>query len=160
MTAPLEVTARGDLEVVVTRSFAAPPDLVFDAWTKRELLQRWLGVFGNWTLPICEVDLRVGGAYRYTWRNASGGEMTARGVFLEIERPTRIVTTERFDDPWYPGEGLNTLVLESEGDGTLSTLTMRFETREARDAVLASPMDTGLEKGFVALDGVLDAAVA
>jgi len=158
MTGPLEIKTLGELELVVTRSFAAPPEFVFDAWTKPELLQRWLGVHADWSMPACEVDLRVGGAYVYGWRNSKGAGMTSRGVFLEIERPRLIVSTERFDDPWYPGESVNTLLLEPEGDGTRSTLTMRFETPEIRDAVAASPMDTGIENGFVALDGLYGAA--
>jgi uncharacterized protein YndB with AHSA1/START domain len=151
----LTVDARGDNEIVMTRVFDAPRRLVFDAWTKPELLQRWLGVRAGWTMPVCEIDLRVGGAYRFVWKKGGGPEMGLRGVYREIVAPERIVSTERFDDPWYPGEGLNTLVLvEKDGRTTLTTVA-RYETREARDGVLASPMATGVAESYDALVEVL-----
>jgi uncharacterized protein YndB with AHSA1/START domain len=85
---PLTITAVGDLELVMTREFAAPAQLVFDAWTKPELLQRWLGIRAGWTMPICEIDLRVGGQYRWVWRKeAKGIEMTVRGEYRENVEP-------------------------------------------------------------------------
>src|SRR5690606_25657991 len=88
MHRPLTITAQGDRELVMTREFAAPAQLVFDAWTKPELLQRWLGIRAGWTMPICEVDLRVGGKYRWVWRKeAKGMELTVRGEYREIVEP-------------------------------------------------------------------------
>jgi uncharacterized protein YndB with AHSA1/START domain len=140
----------------MTREFAAPAQLVFDAWTKPELLQRWLGVRAGWTMPVCEVDLRVGGKYRWVWRKDSKGiEMTVRGVYQEIVAPERIVCTESFDDPWYPGEALDTYTFEENDGKTISKITMRFESKEGRDGVLASPMDQGVEESYVVLDGLL-----
>src|SRR6267143_1819165 len=104
----LKVTAQSDREIVMTRVFDAPRNLVFDAYTKPELLKRWLGVFGGWSMPVCEVDLRVGGKYRWVWRNTDGREMGVRGVdrdFVFFDDPAN---TEKFDDPWYPGESLIT----------------------------------------------------
>lgn len=155
MTHPLQIAAQGDLEVVMKRVFSAPRPMVFDAWTKPELLRQWLGVRGGWTMPICEIDLRVGGAYRWVWRNAEGAEMGVGGVYREVEFPERLVSTERFDDAWYPGEALTTLVLEAEGDQTVSTLTIRYDSAEARDIVLASPMESGVSEGYEVLDGLL-----
>ena len=118
----LTVSTIGDHEIVMTRSFDAPRRLVFDAHTKPELVKRWLGVRGGWTLPLCEIDLKVGGAYRYVWRHeGKGREMIMSGVFREIAPPERIVCTELFDDPWYPGESLVTTVL-TERDGETTTL--------------------------------------
>ncbi len=99
----LKIEPKGDLEIVMTRGFAAgSARCVFRANTEPELLKRWLGVRKGWLLAICEVDLQVGGRYRYLWRNeAKGKEMASGGVFREIVRPERIVCTERFDDPWY-----------------------------------------------------------
>lgn len=156
----LTVTARSDREIVMTRSFAAPPQLVFDAFTKPELLKRWLGAWHDWELAVCDVDLRVGGAYRWIWRNASGEQMGASGTYREIVAPVRIVSTERFDDPWYPGEALGTLEFTARGGRTIVTQTMRYESRAARDAVLKTPMETGLEASYAALDKVLEAAAA
>lgn len=157
MIQPLRITAPSDLEVVMTRVFDAPRELVFDAWTKPELLQQWLGIQGGWTMPVCEIDLRVGGAYRWVWRKAGATEMGVGGIYREIVAPERLVSTEKFDDAWYPGEALNTLVLEASDDRTVSKLTVRYESREARDLVLASPMESGVGESYKALDGLLRA---
>src|SRR5207245_3750125 len=115
-TGKLKVTAQSEREIVMTRDFDAPRRLVFDALTKPELLKRWLGVFGGWELAVCEIDLRVGGAYRYVWRGPDGAEMGMRGVYREIVRDERIVCTEVFDQPWYEGEAIDTLTfVEQDG---------------------------------------------
>jgi uncharacterized protein YndB with AHSA1/START domain len=150
--AKLEITTPSDREIAMTRVFDAPRDLVFDAWTKPELLTRWLGVHNGWTFPVCEVDLRVGGKYRFVWRGPDGNEMGMGGVYKEIARPERLVSTEKFDEPWYPGEAVDTLVLTEKDGRTTSTLTMRLESKEARDGVLRSGMETGLEAGYARLD--------
>src|SRR5271166_2227921 len=105
MTNPesLKVTTRGDREIVMTRVFNAPRRLVFDALTRPELVKQWLLGPPGWSMPVCEIDLKVGGAYHYLWRNANGTEMGMHGVFREIVVPERLVTTENFDQPWYPG---------------------------------------------------------
>src|SRR5205814_5212497 len=144
----LKVTARSDREIVMTRVFDAPRNLVFDAYTKPELLKRWLGVFGDWTMPICEVDLRVGGKYRWVWRGADGKEMGVRGVYREVVRPERLVNTEKFDEAWYPGESLITATFVEQGGKTTLTVTMRYESKEARDAVIKSPMESGVAKSY------------
>jgi uncharacterized protein YndB with AHSA1/START domain len=144
----LKLTARGEREIVMTREFDAPRDLVFDAYTKPELLKRWMGVFGDWTLPVCEIDLRVGGTYRFVWRNADGTNMGMRGIYREVVRPERLVNTEKFDEAWYPGESLITLVLTEKAGKTTMTVTMRYESREARDAVIKSPMEGGVAASY------------
>ena len=106
----LKVTTPTDREIAMTRAFDAPPRLVFDAWTKPELLKRWLGVFGGYSMPVCEVDLRVGGTYRFVWRGPDGAEMGVRGVYREVVRPEGLVHTEKFDEAWYPGEALITVL--------------------------------------------------
>jgi len=148
----LEVAPRGEREIVMTRVFDAPRNLVFEAYTKPELVKRWLGVFGGWTLPVCEIDLRVGGSYRFVWRNADGTQMVVRGVYREIVPNERLVNTEKFDDAWYPGEGLTTLVLTEQGGKTTMTLTLRYESREARDGVLKSPMESGVAASYDKLE--------
>jgi uncharacterized protein YndB with AHSA1/START domain len=156
----LQVTTPSDREIAMTRVFDAPRHLVFAAYTTPALLKRWLGVHGGWTLAVCEIDLRVGGAYRYVWRGPNGAEMGMRGVYREIVPPRRIVTTEIFDQPWYPGEAVGTLDLVEQSGRTTLTLTVRYESREARDGVLKSPMEQGIAAGFDKLAEVLASSAA
>jgi len=157
-TGKLTVEARGDREIVMTRIVAAPRRLVFDAFTKPELLKRWLLGPDGWTMPVCEVDLRVGGRYRYVWRQeASGAEMGMGGTFREIVSPEKLVSTEEFDQPWYPGKGLGTILLTEENGKTKITQTMRYDSGEARDAVLGSPMQSGVETSYARLEKMLAA---
>jgi len=151
----LQVTTPSDREIAMTRAFDAPRSLVFDAWTKPELLKRWLGVFGGWTFAVCEVDLKVGGKYRYVWRGADGKEMGMGGVFREIVRPERIVCTEKFDESWYPGDAVDTTVFVEKGVKTMVTTTVRYESKDARDGVLKSPMEGGVAKSYDKLAEVL-----
>jgi uncharacterized protein YndB with AHSA1/START domain len=151
----MTITTPSDREIAMTRVFNAPRDLVFDALTKPELLKRWLGVHNGWQLAICDIDLRVGGAYRYVWRNPTGMEMGMGGVYRDITRPERIVATEKFDDSWYPGEAVDTSELVERDGKTTLTMTVMYESREARDEVLRSPMESGMSAGFDALADVL-----
>src|SRR5262249_24156444 len=89
--------------IALTRAFAAPRRVVIEAYTKPELLKRWLGVFGGWELAVCEIDLRVGGSFRYVWRG-KGRDMSMSGVYHDILVPERLVTSEKFGEAWYPGE--------------------------------------------------------
>jgi uncharacterized protein YndB with AHSA1/START domain len=124
-TGGLKVTAHGEREIVMTRVFDASRSLVFDACTKPELLKRWLLGPPSWSMPVCEIDLRVGGKYRYVWRrDRDGTEMGMGGVYREIVRPERVVSTEKFDDAWYPGEAVGTLVLEEQSGRTKLTQTL------------------------------------
>ena len=144
----LKVTANGDREIVMTRVFDAPRRLVFDAHTKPELVKQWLLGPPGWSMPVCEIDLRVGGKYRYVWRNTKGTEMGMGGVYREIVVPERIVNTEKFDESWYPGEAVDTLVLVEQGGKTTLTQTMLLVSREARDAVLKSGMESGVAASY------------
>ena len=152
----LTVEARGDREIVMTRVFHAPRKLVFDAHTKPELVKRWLLGPPGWSMPVCEIDLRVGGKYRYVWRrDKDGKEMGMGGVFREIVAPERIVNTESFDDPWYQGEAVDTLVLVEQGGKTTLTQTMLLVSREARDGILKSGMESGVAASYDRLDEIL-----
>jgi uncharacterized protein YndB with AHSA1/START domain len=151
----LQITTPSDREIAMTRVFDAPRSLVFDAWTKPELLKRWLGVRGGWTFAVCEVDLRVGGAYRFVWRGPDGHEMGMGGVYREIVRPERLVATEKFDEAWYDGDAVDTTVLVEKGGKTTATTTVLYASKEARDGVLKSPMSTGVAESYDKLDEVL-----
>ena len=160
MGAPtLKLTAHGDREIVMTREFDAPRRLVFQAFTQPELVKRWLLGPPDWEMPICQIDLRVGGAYRYVWRHASGKEMGMGGVYREIVPPERVVCTEQFDEPWYPGEGLNTTTLVEQDGRTTLTVTLRYVSREARDGVLRSDMERGVGASYERLDVLLASPV-
>jgi len=155
----VSVTPKGDREFVITRRFNAPRELVFDALSKPEMVKQWLNGPPGWTLSVCEVDLRVGGKYRYVWSNSAGADkgMGMSGVYKEVVRPERIVNTEKFEPAWYAGQALSTLVLTSEGKGTLMTITARYGSKKTRDEILASPMEGGLEFSYQALDALLAA---
>src|SRR5262245_31919568 len=116
----LKVNAQSDREISIVRDFNAPKAMVFDAYTKPELLKRWLGVRGGWTLDVAEVDLRVGGRYRWVWKKGDTS-MGVGGVYREVVKSERLVCTERFDQPWYAGEALNTLVFTEQGKKTTMT---------------------------------------
>jgi uncharacterized protein YndB with AHSA1/START domain len=156
----LKVTTRGDREIVMTRVLDAPRSMVFDAFTKPELVRRWLLGPEGWSMPVCEIDLRVGGKYRYVWRHAKGQEMGMGGEFREIVPPERIVSTEKFDESWYPGEAVGTLVLtEQEGKTTVTQIVL-YQSREAREAVLKSPMESGVAAGYKRLAELLASTIS
>src|SRR6202140_4032573 len=143
-TGNLKLTPQGDREIVMTRALDAPRRLVFDAFTKPELVKQWLLGPPGWSMPTCEIDLRVGGVYRYVWRcDSDGSEMGMGGVYREIVSPERLVATEKFDQPWYPGEAVGTTVLVEQNGKTTITQTELYQPREARDAVLKSGMEKG-----------------
>ena len=154
-TESLTITTPSDRELTISRTFNAPRALVYEAYTRPELVKRWLGVRNGWTLPVCEIDLRVGGAFRYVWRSATGQDMGMSGVFLEIVPGERVVATETFDDAWYEGDAVGTVTFTEENGRTTLTMTMRYASKDVRDAVLRSPMDKGLGESFDMLDDVL-----
>ena len=154
----LAIAAKGDREITMTRRFAAPPATVFEAWSNPVLLKRWLLGPPGWTMPVCEIDFRTGGAYRYEWRNESGQTMGVGGTYREIERPHRFAATERFDDAWYAGESLITITFVEHDGETEMTTTMRYESTAARDGVLKSPMEGGVKQSYDRLAAILEKA--
>ena len=151
MTHPgaLTLTTPGEREIVMTRAFDAPRRLVFEAFTTPALLQRWLLGPDGWSLVVCEIDLKVGGQYRYVWRHdRDGTSMGMGGVYKEIAAPERIVSTELFDEAWYAGEAVGAVVFVERGGRTTMTQTMTYASREARDAVIKSGMERGVAASF------------
>jgi len=151
----MKLATRGDREIVITRVFDAPRRLVFDAFTKPELVKRWLLGPPGWAMVVCEVAAKVGDRYRYVWRHDSGAEMGLGGVLREIVPPERIVATEKFDQSWYPGEAVGTIILVEQDGKTTLTQTIIYESREARDVVLKSPMEQGMAASYNRLAEVL-----
>jgi uncharacterized protein YndB with AHSA1/START domain len=150
-TGRLKVTTTAEREVQFVRDFNAPARLVFDAHTKPELMKRWLLGPAGWTMPVCEVDLRVGGGYRCVWSHPDHSPFEITGVYQEIVAPRRIVNRESFngEDP-----ALCTLVLAEQNGVTTMTFTMAFVSRQARDAALQTGMATGMEQSYQRLDGM------
>jgi len=151
----MKLVTSGDREVVVTRNFDAPRQMVWDAYTKPELLKRWLTGPPGWSFAVCEVDLRVGGKYRWVWRGPDGTEMGMGGVHKEVVPPERLVCTQLFDQDWTGGEAVGTMVFTEQGGKTTMTNTIRYATPEARAAVLKTPMEMGMSMGYDRLDDVL-----
>ena len=151
----LKLEARGDREIVMTRTFNAPRRPVFDAFSKPELVRQWLLGPPGWSMAVCEIDFRVGGYYRYVWRHESGNEMGMGGVYKEIVAPERIVANEKFDQSWYPGEAVDTIVLVEQSGKTPLTQSVLYESREAREVVLKSPMESGVAIGYDRLDALV-----
>ncbi len=150
------VTTPTDREIVVEREFNAPRQLVFDAFTKPDLVRRWLLGPDGWSMPVCEIDLRVGGRYRYVWRkDSTGTEMGMGGVFREVTAPEKLVATEKFDDAWYAGEALDTTLFLELGEITKVKLTVLYESKEARETATRSGMERGMVAGYNRLEELL-----
>jgi len=151
----VQITTPSDCEIRITRSFDAPRMMVWDAYTRPDLVQRWLGQMPGWSWAECRMDVRVGGRYRWVWRGPEGAELAVGGVYREVVPGERLVTTERYDQQWYEGEAVGTVEFtESAGRTTLVT-TLRYASKEIRDAVLQSPATSGMEAGFNVLDALL-----
>jgi len=150
----LTVTAQGDRQIVMTRSFNAPRRLVWDAYTKPELLKRWLLGPDGWYFTTCEVDLRVGGRYRFVWKNdEKNATLGMGGEYREVAAPGRLVSTEKFDD--FPGEAINTVELAELNGVTTLIVTVLSPSPEARDGMLQSGMEKGVARSYERLDDVL-----
>jgi len=151
--ATFRLTTPTDREIVLTREFDAPRHLVFKALTTPELLKRWLGP-SDWTLATCEIDLRVGGAWRQVHRGPDGSEMGMRGVYREVSPPARLVTTEAFDG-WAEGEAIVTTSLTEHASRTTMTTTVLYPSREVRDGMLSTEMERGVGEGYDRLEELL-----
>lgn len=153
---PLKLGPQGDRDVVVERSFDAPRDLVFEAFTRPELVKRWMLGPDGWSMPVCTIDLRPGGKGRYEWTSDSGGPgMTLNSTFKEIVAPERIVHTERFEPDWTQGDTTVTTTFTEKDGKTIVRMTITYPTAEGRDMVLKSGMEQGMARGYERLDDIL-----
>jgi uncharacterized protein YndB with AHSA1/START domain len=139
-------TTPSDLEVAMTRVFEAPRSLVWDAHTQPEHVTQWMLGPEGWTMPVCEIDLRPGGAWHFVWRRSDGSELDMRGEYSEVVPPERLVSTESWGEDW--PETLNTLLLTEEGGKTTLTSTMLYPSKETRDAALQTGMKDGATVSF------------
>jgi uncharacterized protein YndB with AHSA1/START domain len=154
-----QVDFPSDHEVKVTRSFNAPRALVYKMYTTPSFVQRWMLGPPGWTMPVCEMDVRVGGKYRWRWRSEDGKEFGFHGTFREVDAPRRLVHVEYFDPGDVGGDMGNGALItaefaEADGVTTVTTL-MDFGTKEARDAAVSTGMTDGMEMSYQLLDGVL-----
>jgi len=162
MPKPAEVTLPSDREVRVTRTFNAPRQLVWDAHTKPELVRKWQG-YDDWDMPVCDMDVRVGGKYRWQWKHHTNGQQFGFfGTFTEVNAPSKLSHEEYFD----PGNLGGTMPVgdpcivslelsESNGVTTL-VCNMKFASKEARDGAVATGMTDGMEQSYQLLDQVLN----
>jgi len=158
-----QVTLPSDSEVKVLRSFRAPRALVYRAYTEPELVRRWMSGQPGWSMPICEMDVRVGGRFQWRWRNdEDGSEFGFSGTYREVQPPSKIVNTEAYEPGTstvgggYPNKDAIVTVTFAEDGGvtTISTL-VDYGSKEARDAAVATGMTDGMEQSYQLLDGVL-----
>lgn len=155
LASALSVFTPSDTEIVIERSFRGSIDLVFDCFTKPDLIRRWLTGPDGWSFTTCKVDLRVGGNYRYVWRGPDGELMGMVGQYQQIEEPGLVVSTEKFDDDFNMGSMLVTIRLSPLDRGTKLHQTIVFESKAARDAAIATGMSDGMGMSFDRLDSLL-----
>jgi uncharacterized protein YndB with AHSA1/START domain len=139
-------TTPSDREIAVTRVFDAPRQLVFEAWTKPDHITSWMLGPEGWAMPVCDVDLRPGGAWRFVWRGADGQQMGMNGVYREVAPPERMVFTETWGGDWPPT--LNTVVLADQDGGTRLTYTVLYVSTGARDASFSTGMSEGMTQSL------------
>ena len=154
-SAALAVTTPSDREIVISRVFDAPRTLVFDAYTNPEHLPHWMLGPQGWTMPVCEVDLRPGGAWHFGWRHSDGSQMEMRGTYKEVRPPERLVSIESWGGDW--PETVNTLMFSEENGKTTITCKILYPSQDARDAALKTGMKEGMALSFKRLDERLGA---
>ena len=157
-----QVTLPSDREVQVTRSFRAPRVLVYRAFTEPQLVRRWMLGPPGWSMPICEMDVRVGGRYRWRWRSdTDGSEFGFMGTFREVQAPSKLVQTEAFDPGTvggsYPSDEGALITTSFTEDAGVTTVVshMDFGSKEARDGAVATGMTDGMEQSYQLLDTLL-----
>jgi len=151
----MTLKTEGDKHIVVTRRFAATPEVVYRAHTEPDLIQKWLLGPDGWTMPVCISEARPNGKIRYEWTHAKGGGFHLTGEYLELEPHSRIVHVERMylPDPT-PDNHVETR-FEPDGDGTLMTIRMTLPDAETRTRMLATNMEGGMEASYVRLEAIV-----
>jgi uncharacterized protein YndB with AHSA1/START domain len=165
MIKPAEVTLPSDTEVRVTRDFKAPRELVWQAHTEPKLLQRWMGGYPGWSMPVCEMDVRPGGKYRWRWRSdENGAEFGFFGEFKEVDAPAKMTQVEYFD-PGGAGDitgampvnnpSINRSTFAEKNGVTTLVVLIDYGSKEARDAAVSTGMTDGMEFSHARLDALL-----
>lgn len=152
--APLSIELDGETNLTITRRFAAPPALVYRAHTDPELVQRWMLGPPGWSMPVCEMDVRPGGAFRHEYSNGAGACFAIVGEYVALEPSRRIVHVERMlmPDPT-PDNKIDTL-FETDDSGTRMVLRMSLPDARTRKAMLETGMADGMEASYANLDAL------
>jgi uncharacterized protein YndB with AHSA1/START domain len=146
----MKVELLSDTVVEISRFLEAPQALAFEVWTECRHLQKWLTGAPGWSMPICQMDLRPGGKYRWGWDMGEGHTMEITGTFKEVSRPDRVVSTESWGGDW--PETLNTMTFVPRDGGTLFAITIEYPSKAARDSAMETGMKDGMEAGFANFD--------
>ncbi len=168
MPKPAEVTLPSDREVRVTRTFNAPRQLVWDAHTQPELVQKWQSGYDGWDMPVCDMDVRVGGKYKWQWRSREGGKQFGFfGTYTEVNGPSKLVHEEYFDPGDVGGPGdiggampagdpcIVSLELSEQNGVTTLVCNMTYGSKERRDGAVSTGMTDGMEYSYARLDDML-----
>ncbi len=151
----MTLKTEGDTHVVITRRFAAPPEALYRAHTDPDIIQKWMLGPDGWTMPVCNIDARPGGTFRYEWANGKGMSFHITGELIEMEPPRRIVHVERMHLPQTTPDNHIETTFEPDGDGTLMTMRMTLPDPQTRAAMLQTGMEHGMEASYVRLEGLL-----
>jgi uncharacterized protein YndB with AHSA1/START domain len=148
----MTLTTEGDRHVLVTRHFAAPPELVYRAHTEPDLITKWMLGPDGWTMPVCISEAKPGGRIRFEWTNGEGGGFYLTGEYIDLVPFSRIVHVERMHLPDPTPDNHVETRFEPDGTGTLMTVRMTLPDAETRAAMLATGMEHGMEVSYARLE--------
>jgi len=151
----LTLKTEGDRHVIVTRHFAAPPEMVYRAHTDPELIKKWLLGPDGWTMPVCINEAKTGGKIRYEWSDGNGGGFSLTGEYVELKPFSRIVHVERMHLPDTTPDNHVETRFTPDGTGTLMTMRMTLPDANTREAMLATGMEHGMEASYARLETVI-----
>lgn len=151
----MTLTTEGDRHVVVTRKFAARPELVYRAHIEPALIQQWMLGPDGWTMPVCVNEAKPGGRIRYEWSDGKGHSFYLTGEYVALEPFSRIVHIERMHLPDPTPDNHVETRFETDGAGTLMTMRMTLPSATIREEMLKTGMDKGMEAGYVRLESIL-----
>jgi len=154
----ITLSTPSDNELAISRGFDAPRAKVFAAISTPDSIKRWLQGPPGWTMTECTIEPKAGTPYRFAWRNgADGTGIGLGGTITEAVVPERLVATEKFDQPWYPGEALVSQTLSEAAGKTTLTITIRYPSKDVRDGVMNSGMTTGMQMNYDRLAALVEA---
>ncbi|MGA8034959.1 MAG: SRPBCC domain-containing protein [Candidatus Acidiferrales bacterium] len=155
----LSLKTEGDTHIIVTRHFAASPEVVYRAHTEPKLLQKWLLGPDGWTMPVCVSEAKPGGKIRYEWTNGKGGDFYITGEFVELEPNRRIVHVTRMFLPERTPDNHQETRFELDGTGSVMTIRMTLPDEKTRAMMLATGMEHGMEASYARLEGLVEAGL-
>jgi len=151
----LVLKTEGDTHIIVTRRFAAPPEAVYRAHTDRQLIQKWLLGPEGWTMPVCIIEAKPGGKFRYEWTDSNGHGFYLTGEYLELEPYSRIVHVERMHLPDPTPDNHVETRFDADGTGTMMTMRMTLPDAQTRATMLATGMEHGMEASYARLETMI-----